>query len=114
LIFPGITEVNGSSMHGDVVGLPREIAVFPDVYSERAERHFEDLAEITSDSAGRLRRKLFFVAHFPARAVSLNPRFPTLKRKLREALESGVEVEALSAEFKEGLLWINEGVNFLL
>ncbi len=102
-----VAEVKGASMHGDLVGFERDVAVFPDAYSSRAKRHFEDLAFITG-----LERSVFFVAHFPARAVTLNPAYPEICDALRRAGEEGVDVRAIAVEVWGGYVWVKGEVDF--
>ncbi len=80
-----IAEVKGSNMH-----LQRDTAAFPDVYSSRAERHFKTLGEIEGC------RYLYFVAHFPARKITINPEFPKLENILKDSIRSGLKVKGLS------------------
>ena len=90
-----IAEVKGANMRRN------SIALFPDVYSKRAERHFRELRDMEGC------RYIIFVAHLRAKGISINPAFPSLKALLREAIERGVEVKGISTVI-EGNYWIFE------
>lgn len=92
-----VCEVKGSNMYLEGWG-----AVFPDVYSSRAERHFRTLAEMEGC------RWIVFVSHFPTNRIGINPEYPRLAQFLETAIDRGVEVHGLSTRI-ENNTWILEG-----
>ncbi len=84
-----VAEVKGSNMHID-----DWTAAFPDVYSTRAERHFRELGELEGC------RYLYFVAHFPAKYITINPEFPKLRKILLKSMEKGLKVDGLSTSIE--------------
>lgn len=90
-----ICEVKGANMN-------KGCAVFPDVYSSRAERHFRTLSMMSGC------RWLVFVSHFPTDCVQINPEFPSLTKLLKQCIKNGVSVHALSTRIR-GNHWYLEG-----
>ena len=88
-----ICEVKGANLHfGDY-------AVFPDVYSERAERHFMELSEMNGC------RWLIFVSHFTAKGIGINPEFEMLERILKNGKNNGLTIKAVSTKIV-GNYWL--------
>jgi len=95
----GICEVKGANMHWKN---DRKIAIFPDVYSKRAEKQIKKLSEMKKKT-----RMIVFVSHFPAKCIALNPEFEHLVELLRYALKKGLSVKALSTIIVDNY-WIFE------
>lgn len=95
----GICEVKGANMHWKN---DKGIAIFPDVYSKRAEKQIKKLSEMKKKT-----RMIVFVSHFPAKGVALNPEFEHLVELFRCALKKGLSVKALSTIIVDNY-WIFE------
>ena len=76
------------------------VAAFPDAKTERGRRHVETLAAAGDDPGVKRRLLLFFVARSDAVAVrpadEIDPKYGAA---LRAAVEAGVEVHAVRADF---------------
>jgi len=95
-----VCEVKGSNMYY------KGWAVFPDVYSSRAERHFRTLADMDGC------RWLVFVSHFPTKRIGINPEFPNLSEIVEKGMQNGLEVHALSTRITGNTWWLEGEVSF--